>query len=96
MAYLEPADTSRLPDPHASLAIIRITAQAFIKTMGRKKGERFIRELAVAISQEECVRLLLPARPPNQRAAQAKAQDEAAMWLRQILPVLLSAIPPDE
>lgn len=67
--------------------------QAFIRTMGRRKGERFIRELALIIAKEETVRCLMPTRPPEQRVAQERAQDEAAQWLRLILPMLLSALP---
>lgn len=66
--------------------------QAHLATLPRKKGERFLAELAAIIETEERIRLLLPTRPAAQRRAQARSQDEAAAWLRQILPELLRSL----
>lgn len=87
--------TDPLPVASPSLSALRMMTQAFLKTVGRRKGEKFIRELALIISREETVRTLMPTRPPEQRAAQERAQDEAAQWVRLVLPILLSSLPED-
>lgn len=72
-----------------------MVTQAFIRTMGRRKAERFIRELALIASHEESVRSLMPHRPAANRARRNRAQNEAAEWLRQVLPFLISSLPPE-
>jgi hypothetical protein len=85
--------TDLLPPSSASLSAMRMIAQALLRTMTRRKGEIFIRELALIVSREETVRTLMPTRPAHQRAAQERAQDEAAQWIRLVLPILLSSLP---
>jgi hypothetical protein len=88
-----PAPSKELPATSASLSALRMMCQAHLRTMSRRRGERFIRELALVVSREESVRTLMPTRPREQRAAQEQAQDEAAQWIRLVLPILLSSLP---
>jgi hypothetical protein len=67
--------------------------QARIRSMPRRRAERYLRELAGILETEESIRLLYPTRPPAERLAQHKAQDQAAAWLRSILPVLIASLP---
>lgn len=82
-----------LPPPSASLVVIRTGAQALVRTLGRRKGERFIREWMNLLSTEEAVRALLPARAPGDRAAVAQARSEALAWMQSIAPLLVAALP---
>jgi hypothetical protein len=84
-----------LPPTSPELAAMRMLTQAFVRSVGRRRAERYVRELATLIDTEESVRLLMPVRPKEQRAAQAVAQQEAVAWLRQVLPVLMASIPPE-
>lgn len=88
--------TDPLPASSASLSALRMMAQAFLRTVGKRKAEKFIRELALIVAKEETVRTLMPTRPAHQRAAQERAQDEAAQWVRLVLPMLLSSVPDEE
>jgi hypothetical protein len=70
-------------------------AAAFVRTMPRKRGERFIRELASIAASEETVRVLLPQRPAAQRRAIEASQDEAANMIRAMIPLLVASLPPE-
>lgn len=83
-----------MPPPAAYWAALRILAQAHVRAMPRRRGERFLKELAALVETEESIRLLYPTRPPSERQAQHMAQDEAAAWLRQALPMLIASLPP--
>lgn len=86
---------SGLPPPSPAFAVLRMLVQAHLRTMGRRKAERFLRELSAIVANEESIRLLFPTRPKHERVAQADAQDEAAAWIRQMLPELIRSMPPD-
>lgn len=83
------------PSPMPAVAIMRMLMQAHLRTIGRRKAERFLRELATIVENEESIRLLFPTRPKHERAAQAAAQDEASAWIRQMLPELMRSLPPE-
>lgn len=74
-------------------AAVRIAMQAHIRSMSRKRGERFIAELAALIEDEELVHPLMPNRPRAERSEQRRAQRQAAAWLRNILPLLVASLP---
>jgi hypothetical protein len=93
MERVEPE--ARLPAPSAELEVLRKFMQAVIRATPKRRAERLIRELATIVANEESVRVLLPNRTSSQRRAQTDAQDQAAQWIRQELPMLLSSLPPD-
>jgi hypothetical protein len=74
---------------------LRMFVVAHLHTIGRRKGERFLREVAMIVASEESIRTLFPSRPKHERRAQAAAQDEAAAWIRSVLPDLLRSLPPE-
>jgi hypothetical protein len=96
MSVMERAEPEpKLPAHSAELEVQRKFMQAIIRALPKRRAERLIRELATLLSNEEKVRVLLPNRSSSQRRAQANAEDEAAQWIRQELPMLLSSIPPE-
>jgi hypothetical protein len=80
--------------PSAMTAAVRMLVQAHLRSMGRRRGERYLRELALLVENEESVRSLYPRRPKHERTAQARAQDEAAECIRQMMPELIRSLPP--
>lgn len=84
-----------MPAPSAELVVLRTGAQALVRALGRRKGERFLREWAQLLADEESVRLLFPTRPAADRAAVSVAQRQAVAWLRQTMPVLIATLPPE-
>lgn len=88
-------EAAGLPPPSPAFAAMRMLVQAHLRTIGRRKAERYLRELAALVANEESIRLLFPTRPKHERAAQQSAQDEAAAWIRQMLPELTRSLPPD-
>lgn len=84
-----------LPPPSATLVLIRTGVQALMRTLGRRKAERLLREWSAILVNLETVQTLLPSRSPADRAEVAKAQMEAVAWWREILPALLDSIPKD-
>lgn len=89
------SEAASLPAPSAELVIIRTGAQAVIRALGRRKGEKFIKEWMELLASEAAVEALLPIRPQHERAAVADAQREAMAWLRQVAPTLIASLPPE-
>jgi hypothetical protein len=89
------AETPELPAPSAELVLLRTGAQAVIRTLGRKKGEKFLREWTALLADEDSVSLLFPARGASERASVYVAQRQALAWMRQAMPTLLATIPPE-
>lgn len=83
-----------LPPVGPVWAALRMGMQSHVRAIGRKRGERFISELAKLLDDEELIHPLLPNRPRPERAEQRRAQRQAAAWLRQVLPLLLASLPP--
>lgn len=88
-----PSVAEELPAPSAELVLLRTGAQAVVRTFGKRKGERFIREWAALLASEESVRMLFPARAPSDREAVTLAQRRALAWFRQVAPVLIATLP---
>jgi hypothetical protein len=91
----EAVELPELPPASAELVIIRTGTQALIRTLGRKKGERFLKEWMALLADEDSVRLLFPARPQHDRASVVVAQQQALAWVRQAIPTFLATIPPE-
>lgn len=85
---------TELPDPSPALCALRMLVQAHLRTIPRRKGARFLDALAAIVESEESVRVMFPARPRHQRVAISTAQDEAAAWLRHVMPELVRSLPP--
>jgi hypothetical protein len=84
-----------VPPASAMLCALRMFVVAHLRTMPRRKAERFLREVALIVVSEESVRSLFPSRPKHERRAQAVAQADAAAWVRHLLPELVRALPPE-
>jgi hypothetical protein len=84
-----------LPDVDVSLVLIRTGAEAIIRTFGRRKGEKFLREWLTILSDEEKMSVILPIRPTRDRPAVMRARRQALLWLESVQPTLTAAIPPE-
>lgn len=93
--YAHASQNEELPEVSASLVLIRTGAEAVIRALGRKRGEKFLREWMNLLATEESVALLLPIRPTANRAEQSKAGREASAWLRAAAPTLIASLPPE-
>ena len=82
-----------LPPADPALAALRLLMAAHLRTVSRRKGLKYLQEVALLVSNEESVRLLLPTRSRHERKAIAEAQDMAAAWLRAVLPELTRSLP---
>lgn len=93
--YSPPTVTPReLPSVDPAYAVIRLALQAHIRTLSRRRGERFIAELRDLLADEELVFPLQANRPAADRADQRRAQRLGANWLQNILPLLVASLPP--
>jgi hypothetical protein len=77
------------------MVLLRTGAQALIRTLGARKGRRFINEWASLLSSEESVALLFPNREPSERAAVRRAQRGAIAWFNEAAPALIASVPPE-
>lgn len=84
-----------MPPPEVSLVLIRTGAEAIIRALGRKRGERFLREWLAILATEDSVSQILPIRPPADRADVMMARRGAVAWLRQVAPTLIAAMSGD-
>jgi hypothetical protein len=84
-----------VPAPDATKVLIRTQAQALIRVLGKRRGERFLREWAAVLDDLDSVQSLFPVNPAKDRAAISEAQTEALIWFRQIAPILWGSIPRD-
>ena len=80
---------------NAELILLRTGAQALVQTLGRRKGERFLRLWSARLANLETVRSIMPLPPASERADTAKAQREALLWWQRMAPLLFDALPPD-
>lgn len=84
-----------MPPANPMFCALRMFVAAHLRTMTRRKGERFLGEVAQIVASEESIRTLFPSRPKHERRAQAEAQDAAAAWIRGVLPELWRSLPPE-
>lgn len=89
-ALLDPASPDELPDPCASLIISRVIVEAWLRTVDRKEGRRFLENLGGVISTREDMVRVVPIRGANA----AKAEREALAAIRQMLSFWLLSLPP--
>ncbi len=80
------------PAPDANRVLIRTQAQALLRVLGPRKGERFLREWAASLDALESVQSLFPTQAARDRAAITAAQREALDWFRQIGPILWGSL----
>lgn len=78
--------------PDANRVLIRTQAQALVRVLGPRKGERFLREWAASLDDLESVQALFPTQQARDRAAITNAQREAMDWFRQIGPILWGSL----
>lgn len=79
--------------PDAAKVLIRTQSQAIIAALGRRKGERFLREWARLLGDLDTVQALFPTNAARDRAAIADAQREAVTWFAQMSAILWGSIP---
>lgn len=82
-----------VPRPSPEFVALRTGAQALVRTLGRKRAERFLREWARMLSVDEGVTTLLPRRPASDHAAVELAREQARTWFQSVLPAILDAVP---
>ncbi len=80
------------PTPDANRVLIRTQAQALVRVLGRRKGERFLREWAAVLDDLDSVTALFPTHAARDRAPITAAQREALDWFRQIGPILWGSL----
>lgn len=81
-----------LPEPSAELILLRVMAEAYVATMPRKKGERFLRTVAEKLANEESFASVFPIRPTPQWIASRTARRQAVGQYRAWLPTFLARV----
>jgi hypothetical protein len=83
-----------MPPVSPEFCALRMMVVAYLHTLPRRKGQKFLGELALILASEESIRTLFPSRPKHERRAAAEAQAAAAAWVKEMLPELWRALPP--
>lgn len=86
-------DPQTLPAPTAAMVLLRAHIEASIATMGRRKAEKYLRQLAEIIAQEENLSAVFHLRPVTQHADVRKARRQASAMFQGYLPLFLARIP---
>ena len=81
-----------LPPPSADLILWRVTLEALLAGMSRKKGMRLLRAIADKVANEEVFAQISPIRKSPDRAALSMARKQAAEVFSRSLPVLLARL----
>lgn len=87
---LDPSTRDELPDPNASLIISRVIVDAWLQSVSRKQGKKFLENLGRVITTREEMARVVPIRGGG--AEQAERQALAA--IRQMLSFWLLSLPP--
>lgn len=91
---LDPSSPNDLPDPHASYIVSRVIVEAWLQTVSRKQGKRFLENLASVLqSREDMAHVVVFRRRPTSKDI-AKVEREALAALRQMIPAWLLRLPP--
>lgn len=88
------AANDEFPRTSASLVTSRMIIEAWLRTVDRKQGKRFLGSLTVLIETREHMADVSPIRPPPDFKQAAKAEREALSALRQMLGVWRLRLPP--
>jgi hypothetical protein len=84
---------SELPPPSAEMVLWRITMQALLASLPRKRAERLLREAAETLAAEENLTSVLQIRPVKDHAAVRQARRQAAAIYARYLPLFLAGLP---
>lgn len=82
-----------MPEPTAALVLWRVSMESLLATMPRKKAERFLRDLAEKLAEEENLASVFQLRPKTERAATAVATKQAVEAYARFLPIFLARLP---
>ena len=77
------------------LFLMATSVQAFGRLVGRRKAERYLRAWSEIVAEQLAVEALIPSRSKSERREQQAVKEAAAAWLREELPNLWAALPPE-
>lgn len=83
-----------LPDPISAHVISRVIVEAWLRSVDRREGKRFLGNLAMVIEAREEMAHVVPIHQGPQFRQAAKAEREALAVIRQMLGVWLLSLPP--
>lgn len=81
--------------PDGALATSRMIVEAWLQTVGREEGARFLKNLGVVLANQEEMSCVVPIRRTAAGKAAARAERDASSALRQMLPVFIARLPPE-
>lgn len=90
---LDPSVEDELPAPSAAHVISRVIVEAWLRSVDRKEGRRFLENLGAVLETQEDLAHVVPIRGPRAQQA-AQAEREALAAIRQMLGVWMSSLPP--
>lgn len=91
---LEPSTTDETPDPAAAHVISRVIVEAWLRSVDRKAGKKFLENLGTVIEAREEMAHVVPIRRGSKAELAARAEREALAAIRQMLGVWLLSLPP--
>jgi hypothetical protein len=92
-SLLDSCTKDELPDPAAAHVISRVFVEAWLRSVDRKDGRRFLENLGTVLETHEEMVHVVPIRGPKAQQA-ARAEREALAAIRQMLGVWLLSLPP--
>lgn len=81
-----------MPPPSPELVLWRASVQALLATMGRRKGERFLRIMAEQLAGEDNLSSVFNIRPTSEHARVRVVRRQAAEMFRRYVPVFLAGL----
>lgn len=92
MPYLDASTPEEIPNPNASLVCSRVIVEAWLMSVSRKQGKRFLENLATVIESREEMAHIIPMQRRTRDAS--RVEREALAALRQMIAVWLMRLPP--
>lgn len=90
-AYPESPETE-LPDAHACLVLWRVSVEAHLSMLPRKKAERFLDRMADTLANEQRLAQLFSIRPSSEWAAVQLARRQAAEVFSRFMPLFTAKL----
>jgi hypothetical protein len=92
---LSEKEERRAPISEPCAYLISTGAQALCRVLGRRKGDRFLREWAAIVAADQAAETMIPGRSASDHFEEVEARRIGAAWLRDALPHLFTSLPPE-
>lgn len=81
-----------MPPPSAEIVLVRVAISAFLRVIGPRRADEFLREMAQMLADEESLASIVQIRPSGSAAEVSKARRGAIALFRALLPTFLANV----